>query len=106
VGFFFFACPGFFPFDPFLFCIKSFLSFMSLYVPYYRPSNKHNINIHDPDGIRTHDPSERAAEDPRLRPHDLCNWHFILNICRQFNVEVLTNIKSSSLCYHDTINTY
>jgi hypothetical protein len=41
---------------------------MSLYVPYYRPYNKHNTNIHAPGGIRTHDPSKRAAEDPRLRP--------------------------------------
>jgi hypothetical protein len=30
--------------------------------------NKHNTNIHAPGGIRTHDPSKRAAEDPRLRP--------------------------------------
>jgi hypothetical protein len=42
---------------------------MSLYVPCYRPYNKHNTNIHAPGGIRTHDPSKRAAEDPRLRPH-------------------------------------
>jgi hypothetical protein len=34
---------------------------MSLYVPYYRPYNKHNTNIHAPGGIRTHDPSKRAA---------------------------------------------
>jgi hypothetical protein len=42
---------------------------MSLYVPYYRPYNKHNTNIHAPGKIRTHNPSKRAAEDPRLRPH-------------------------------------
>jgi hypothetical protein len=41
---------------------------MSLYVPYYRPYNKHNTNIHAPGGIRTHNPSKRAAADPRLRP--------------------------------------
>ena len=41
---------------------------MSLYVPYYRPYNKHNTNIHAPGGIRTHNPSKRAAVDPRLRP--------------------------------------
>jgi hypothetical protein len=40
---------------------------MSLYVPYYRPYDKHNTNIHASGGIRTHDPLERAAEDPRLR---------------------------------------
>jgi hypothetical protein len=34
---------------------------MSLYVPCYRPYNKHNTNIHAPGGIRTHDPSKRAA---------------------------------------------
>jgi hypothetical protein len=42
---------------------------MSLYVPYYRPYNKHNTNIHAHGGIRTHDASKRAAEDPLLRPH-------------------------------------
>jgi hypothetical protein len=88
---------------------------MSLYVPYYRPYNKHNTNILAPGAIffclsggfplwsifvlfksfrpschftfhiivlttnttqtsmprwdRTHDPSKRAATDPRLRPH-------------------------------------
>jgi hypothetical protein len=26
-------------------------------------------DIHDPGGIRTHNPSNRAAADPRLRPH-------------------------------------
>jgi hypothetical protein len=41
---------------------------MSLYVPCYRPY-KHNTNIHALGGIRTHDPSKRAAEDPRIRPH-------------------------------------
>jgi hypothetical protein len=42
---------------------------MSLYVPYYRPYIKHNTSIHVPGGIRAHDPSKRAAEDPRLTPH-------------------------------------
>jgi hypothetical protein len=42
---------------------------MSLYVPCYRPYDKHNTNIHAPGAIRTHDPSKRAAVDPRLRPH-------------------------------------
>jgi hypothetical protein len=41
---------------------------MSLYVPYYRPYNKHNTKIHALGGIQTHNPSKRAAEDPRLRP--------------------------------------
>jgi hypothetical protein len=42
---------------------------MSLYVPYYRPYNKHNTNIHAPSGIRTRNPSKRAAADRRLRAH-------------------------------------
>jgi len=29
-------------------------------------------NIHAPGGIRIHNPSKRAAADPRLRPHG--NW--------------------------------
>ena len=41
---------------------------MSLYVPYYGPYNKHNTNIHALGGIRTHNPSKRAAADLRLRP--------------------------------------
>jgi hypothetical protein len=45
---------------------------MSLYFPYYLPYNKHNTNIHAPGGIRTHNPSKRAAVDPRLRPR--CHW--------------------------------
>jgi hypothetical protein len=39
---------------------------MSLYVPCYRPYNKHNTNIHAPGGIRTRSPSKRTAADPRL----------------------------------------
>jgi hypothetical protein len=42
---------------------------MSLYVPYYRPFNKHNTDIHASGWIRTRNPSTRAAADPRLRPH-------------------------------------
>ena len=30
--------------------------------------NIHNTNIHTPGGIQTHNPSKRAAADPRLRP--------------------------------------
>jgi hypothetical protein len=48
---------------------------MSLYVPYYRLYNKHNPNIHAPGGIRIHDPSKRAAEDPRPRPHSHWDRH-------------------------------
>jgi hypothetical protein len=36
-GLFFFTCPGFFPFYPFLYCLNPFSSFMSLYVPCYCP---------------------------------------------------------------------
>jgi hypothetical protein len=51
---------------------------MSLYVPYYHPYNKHNTNIHAPGEIRTHDPSKRAAEDPRLRPHG--HWDRLFSV--------------------------
>jgi hypothetical protein len=49
---------------------------MSLYVPYYRPYNKHNTNIHAPGGIRTHNPSKRAAVDPKsFRPSCHITFH-------------------------------
>jgi hypothetical protein len=63
---------------------------MSRYVPYYRPYNKHNTNIHAPDGFRTHDPSKRAAADPRLRPHG--HWD------RQRNVYVNKLILKRFMC--------
>jgi hypothetical protein len=114
--FFYFVSPGFFPFDPFLCCIKSFRPschftfhttvfttnttqtsmppvgfFLFLSVRGFSPLIHfctvlnpfvlhvtftfhatvlitNNTNIHAPGGIRTHDPSKRAAEDPRLRP--------------------------------------
>jgi hypothetical protein len=65
---FFFACPEFFPFDPFLYCLNPFVlhvTLRSMLQPLYY---KHNTNIHAPGGIRTHNPSNRAAIDPRLRP--------------------------------------
>ena len=62
---------------------------MSLYVPHYRPYNKHNTNIHAPGGIRTHDASKRAAEDPLLRPHG--HWD------RQFLGIIAENIRVKSL---------
>jgi hypothetical protein len=64
---FFFACPGFFPFDPFLYCLILFFC-PSCHFTFYatvllqQTQHKHPY-------IRTHDPSKRAAEDPRLRPH-------------------------------------
>jgi hypothetical protein len=66
---FFLLIPGFFPFDPFLFCISPFSSFHVTYGPQPSFFLQHNTNIHAPGGIRTHDPSKRAAVDPRLRPH-------------------------------------
>jgi hypothetical protein len=51
---------------------------MSLYVPYYRPYNKHNTNIPALGGIRTYNPSKRAAVDPRLRPHGQWDRPFYL----------------------------
>ena len=40
---------------------------MSLYVPYYRPFNKHNTNINAPGGIRTYNP---ASERPQTHALD------------------------------------
>jgi hypothetical protein len=43
----------------------------------YLTTQKHSqeTNIHAPGEIRTHDPSKRSAEGPRLRPRGLCNRH-------------------------------
>jgi hypothetical protein len=64
---FFFTCPGFFLFDPFLYCLNPFRP--SCHFTVHITVLTTNTNIHAPGGIRTHDPSKRAAEDPRLRPH-------------------------------------
>jgi hypothetical protein len=63
---------------------------------------QHNTNIHAPGGIRTHDPSKRAAEDQRLRPHghwdrrkgDLCS-HF------RTYTSILNNSKWSRTYLHE-----
>ena len=36
-------------------------------------------DIHVPGGIRTHNPSKRAAVDPRLRPRGHWDWHRAVN---------------------------
>jgi hypothetical protein len=54
---------------------------MSLYVPYYRPYNKHNTNIHAPGEFRTRNPSKRAAEDPLLKLGSAClNYGFFISL--------------------------
>jgi hypothetical protein len=65
---FFFVCSGFFPFDPFLYCLNPFVLHVTLRSILPSLYNKHNTNIHDPGGIRTHNPSKRVAAGPRLRP--------------------------------------
>ena len=42
------------------------------------PNNTQNSQepgIHAPGGIRTHNPSKRAAADPRQRPRGHQDWH-------------------------------
>jgi hypothetical protein len=74
VGYFFFIflpVRGFFPFDPFLYCLNPFVlhvTLRSILLSLQQTQHKHPC----PGRIRTHDPSKRAAEDPRLRPH--CHW--------------------------------
>jgi hypothetical protein len=36
-------------------------------------------DIHAPGGIRTRNPSKRAAADPHLKPRDHCDRHFYLD---------------------------
>jgi hypothetical protein len=78
--FFFFACPGFFPFDPFLYCLNPFVLHVTLRSILPSLYNKHNTHIHAPGGIRTHNPSKRAAADPRFRPRGHCDRHIICYI--------------------------
>jgi hypothetical protein len=65
--------PVFFILIPELSPLIHFCSVLILFLPFhvtYGPQPSfYNTNIHAPGGIRTHDPSKRAAEDPRLRPH-------------------------------------
>ena len=43
-------------------------------------------DIHAPGGIRTHDPSKRAAADPRLRPRG--HWDRPLASLREYNLQL------------------
>jgi hypothetical protein len=87
----FFCLSGVFPLWSIFLLFKSFSSFMSLYVPCYRPyTTKNNTNIHAPGEIRTHDPSKGAAEDPRLRPRS--HWDRL--------VTVLTTVNHAYLYYN------
>jgi hypothetical protein len=63
---FLFACPGFFPFDPFLYSLNPFRP--SCHFTFHATvltSNTTQTSM-PPGGF---EPSERAAADPRLRPH-------------------------------------
>jgi hypothetical protein len=62
----FFSVP-FFPFDPFFLSFSSVRPLCHLYSILLSLYNKHKTNIHASGGIRTHNPSKRAAADPRLR---------------------------------------
>ena len=70
---FFFSYPGC-SFDPFC-TFKSFrpssCHLCSILLSLY---NKYNTNIHALGGIRTHNPSKRAAADLRLRPRGHWDW--------------------------------
>jgi hypothetical protein len=74
VGFFFFACPGFFPFDPFLYCLNPSVLHVTLRSMLPSLQQTQQTDIHAPGGIRTRNPSKRAAVDPCLRPHGHCDW--------------------------------
>jgi hypothetical protein len=61
--FFFFACPGFFPFDPFLYCLNPFVFHVTLrsILPSLQQTTQTSM---PPVGF------EPTIPDPRLRPHD------------------------------------
>jgi hypothetical protein len=90
----FFCLSGFFPFDPFLYCLNPFVLHVTLRSMLPSLYNKHNTNIHAPGGIRTHNPSKRAAADPRLRPHGHWDWHYFTTLLKC----VLIIVKSPTEC--------
>jgi hypothetical protein len=56
-------------------------------------------DIHAPEGIRTHNPSKRAAANPRLRPRG--HWHRLISYSRAQSVCIVNFIYDrpiSSLC--------
>jgi hypothetical protein len=74
--FFFLPVRGFSPLIHSCTVLNPFVLHVTFYVPCYRPFNKHNTNIHAPGGIRTHNPSKRAAVDPRFIPRGHCDRQF------------------------------
>jgi hypothetical protein len=59
--------------------------------PTNRPLPDNTQRSHDPGEIRTHNPSKRAAADPRLRPLD----HWNRRIC---NIQVLKMLACAIRC--------
>jgi hypothetical protein len=52
----------------------------------YLTTHNTETDIHAPGGIRTHDPSKRAAADPRLRPRG--HWDRQLASLREYNLQL------------------
>jgi hypothetical protein len=61
-------------------------------------------DIHAPGGIRTHNPSNRAALDPRLRPRD--HWDRLSMFCHNFKVKKTSrSLTALKFIKGDTSNT-
>jgi hypothetical protein len=81
----------------FFFFVLAFLSILYLYilcplVTYC--STTHNTNIRVSGGIRTPNPSKRAAADPRLKPFGLWDWQdSIPALSSPWRVEVPTELS-------------
>jgi hypothetical protein len=60
-------------------------------------------NIHAPDGIRTRNPSRRAAADPRLRPLDHWDRHKLQSYFHKFHFNIIlpsTHVFLPVSCLH------
>ena len=52
-------------------------------------------NIHAPSGIRTHNPSKRAAADPRLRPRGHRGRRYSIPTCAGFSRKFLQRVSQN-----------
>jgi len=87
--------------------------------PTQRPLNDNTqhsqeTDIHDPRGIRTHNPSKRAATAPRLRPRGQCDrfpstlrfakWHLLFKFPTKITNTLLTPMRATCTVHFILVN--